>query len=89
MYSVGIFNAVAAPFLARALLRQNPQSIHAWLLLFAVPIGYLLVLPILGPSLGVIVPKNALAAWFASSTLRPSGTLTFVLSVETTWILMI
>jgi hypothetical protein len=89
MYIAGILNAVAAPFLARSILRENPRSIRAWLLLFAVPIGFLLALPILGRALGVTVPKNALIAWFAGSASRPTGTLTFVLWVETIWLLMI
>jgi hypothetical protein len=89
MYAAGIFNALAAPFLTCSILRENPRSLRAWLVLLAVPVGCLLVLPILGPELGLTLPEGSLVERIAGFVARPSGVVTFAVWAETLWLGMI
>jgi hypothetical protein len=89
MRAAAIFIALVAPFLTFSMLRENPRSIRAWLVLLAIPIGGMVALAFLGTTLAVTLPNNIVVDWFARSFTQPTGTLTFALWVETSWFAMI
>jgi hypothetical protein len=91
MYAAGIFNGLAAPFLACSILRENPHSIRGWFVLLAVPIGCVLALPVLTRLLGISIPEASVLEWLVNSASYSDGlgVVTFGLFVETIWLAII
>jgi len=77
--------AIAAPFLALPMLRENHHSIQGWLLLLAIPFGYLVALPVFGPTLGVALPDNPVVDWVTKSIAEPIGIVALAVIVEINW----
>lgn len=88
-YGLAIFAALAAPFLANSLRRENPRSRSAWLVLLAIPLGLVLAWSLVSRTIGWLLPDNSLVARTARAAEQPAGFLPFAIWVEIIWLGMI